>query len=134
MKSVSKNKSRKYEIISKKTYHETMLSIYGLLDKGEFNLSASEHKKLAAMSAAAEKFEEEVLGLKPYKKPETIIELVELKMSENKLTQAKLAVEIGVGQKKVSEILAGKRKPDLPFLKGVHKVLKIDAGFLLENA
>ena len=67
MKSVSKNNSKKYEIISKKTYHETMLLIYGLLDKGEFNLSASEQKKLAAMSVAAEKYEDEVLGLKPNK-------------------------------------------------------------------
>ena len=134
MKSAPKNNSKKYEISSKKTYHETMLSIYQLLDKGEHNLSASEHKKLAAMSVAAEKYEHEVLGLKPYKKPETIIELVELKMFENKLTQAKLAVKIGVGQSKVSEILAGKRKPDLAFLKGIHKVLKIDAGFLLEHA
>jgi len=36
-------------------------------------------------------------------------------------------------QSKVSEILSGKRKPDIPFLKGVHKVLKIDANFLLEH-
>jgi len=56
-----------------------------------------------------------------------------LKMFENKLAQTKLASEIGIGQSKVSEILSGKRKPDLPFLKGVHKVLKIDASFLLEH-
>ena len=56
-----------------------------------------------------------------------------LKMFENKLAQTKLASEIGIGQSKVSEILSGKRKPDLPFLKGVHKGLKIDASFLLEH-
>ncbi|MFT4155201.1 helix-turn-helix domain-containing protein [Parafilimonas sp.] len=124
----------KYEINSKKVYHETMLAIYKLMDKGESNLSAAELKKLAAMAAAAEKYEDEVLGLKPKKNPENIIEVVELKMFENKLTQTKLATEIGLGQSKVSEILSGKRKPDLPFLKGVHKVLNIDANFLLEHA
>jgi antitoxin component HigA of HigAB toxin-antitoxin module len=124
----------KYEINSRKVYHETMLAIYKLMDKGESNLTAAELKKLAAMSAAAEKYEDEVLGLKPQKEPETILEVIELKMFENRLTQMKLAAEIGVGQSKVSEILSGKRKPDVSFLKGVHKVLNIDAKFLLEHA
>ena len=123
----------KYKINSKKVYHETMLAIYKLMDKGETNLSVAELKKLAAMSAAAEKYEDEVLGLKPKKNPENVIEIIELKMFESKLTQTKLAAAIGLRQSKVSEILSGKRKPDLPFLKGVHKVLKIDANFLLEH-
>jgi len=55
-------------------------------------------------------------------------------MFENKMTQAKLAEELGLGKSKVSEILTGKRKPDLSFLKGVHKILKIDADFLLEHS
>lgn len=38
------------------------------------------------------------------------------------------------GLSKVSEILNGKRKADIPFLKGIHKLLKIDAAFLLEKA
>ncbi len=57
----------KYNINSKKTYHETMLTIYKLMDKGKSNLSAAELKKLTAMAAAAEKYEDEVLGLKPKK-------------------------------------------------------------------
>lgn len=124
----------RYEINSRQAYHETMVAIYKLMDKGEANLSATELKKLAAMSVAAEKYEDEVLKLQPKKEPETIAELVELRMFENKMTQAKLAEKIGVGQSKLSEILAGKRKPDIPFLKGVYKVLKIDASFLLEHA
>ncbi len=124
----------KYEINSMQAYHETMVAIYKFMDKGDANLSATELKKLAAMSVAAEKYEDEVLKLQPKKEPETIAELVELRMFENKMTQAKLAEKIGVGQSKVSEILAGKRKPDIPFLKGVYKVLKIDASFLLEHA
>jgi hypothetical protein len=35
-------------------YHETMLAINKLMDKGEPNLSAAELKKLAVMSAAAQ--------------------------------------------------------------------------------
>ncbi len=124
----------KYIINSKKDYHEAMVAIYNLMNKGEANLKKDELQKLETMALAAEKYEDEVLGLKPRKVPKTITEIVELKMFENKITQAKLAEELGLGKSKLSEILSGKRKPDVPFLKGLHKILKIDANFLLEHA
>lgn len=124
----------KYEISSRKAYHETMVTIYKLMDKGEENLKPEELKKLSAMVVAAEKYEDEVLGLKPQKEPETIAEAVELKMFENKMSQTKLAEELGLAKSKLSELLSGKRKPDVQFLKVLYKVLKIDAGFLLEHA
>ncbi|TRZ75397.1 MAG: helix-turn-helix domain-containing protein [Chitinophagaceae bacterium] len=124
----------KIAITSKKEYHKMMIEIYNLMDKGGSNLTKLELKKMSKMSIAAELYEDNVLGLKPKKEPETIPELVELKLFENKMTQAKLAEEIGLAKSKVSEILNGKRKADIPFLKGIHKVLKIDAGVLLEIA
>ncbi len=123
-----------YEIKSKKHYHETMVAIYNLMNKGEANLSVKEVKDLSLMTVAAEQYEDEVLGLKPKKQPETIAELVEVKLFEKRMTQANLADELGIGKSKVSEILSGKRKPDVPFLQGVHKLLKIDADFLLTHA
>jgi len=124
----------KHLISSKKSYHETMVAVYNLMNKGEANLTPAELKKLSAMAVAAEKYEDEVLGLKPSKPPGTIAELVELKLFENKMTQAKLADELGLGKSKISEILSGKRKADVAFLKGLDKVLKIDANYLLEIA
>ena len=121
------------EIKSKKEYHENMVAIYNLMNKGEKNLTKAELKILTAMSIAAENYEETVLGLKPLKEPETIAEIVELKLFENKMTQASLSDQIGIAKSKVSEILNGKRKADIPFLKGIHKVLKIDASLLLEK-
>ena len=121
------------EIKSKKEYHENMVAIYNLMNKGEKNLTKAELKILTAMSIAAENYEETVLGLKPFKEPETIAEIVELKLFENKMTQASLSDQIGIAKSKVSEILNGKRKADIPFLKGIHKVLKIDASLLLEK-
>ena len=102
------------------------------MNKEEGKLTKSESTKLSNMALAAELYEENVLGLKPFKQPETIPELVELKLFEHKMTQAKLAEEIGLAKSKVSEILTGKRKADITFLKGIHKVLNIDAGRLLE--
>ena len=123
----------KYSITTKKAYHETMVVIYNLMDKGKAKLTATERKKLAEMSVAVEKYEDEVLGLKPGREPSTIPEIVALKMFEHKMNQTKLAEELGLGKSKVSEILSGRRTPDIPFLKGIYKVLNIDADFLLEH-
>ncbi len=122
----------KIEIKSKKEYHEMMVEIYNLMNKGESKLTKLDSTKLSKMAIAAELYEDNVLGLKPLKQPKTITELVELKLFEHKMTQARLAEEIGLAKSKVSEILNGKRKADIPFLKGIHKVLNIDAGLLLE--
>jgi transcriptional regulator with XRE-family HTH domain len=54
-------------------------------------------------------------------------------MFENKMTQAKMADALGLGKSKLSEILSGKRKPDIPFLKALYKKLKIDPVFLLDH-
>lgn len=122
----------KIEIQSKRAYHEMMVEIYKLMNKGEAKLTKLESTKLSKMAIAVELYEDEILGLKPFKEPETITELVELKLFERKMTQASLAEEIGLAKSKVSEILNGKRKADISFLKGIHKVLKIDAARLLE--
>jgi len=122
----------KIEIKSKKEYHELMIEIYNLMNKGEGKHTKAESTKLSKMANAAELYEENVLGLRPFKEKKTIHELVELKLFEQKMTQARLAEEIGLAKSKVSEILNGKRKADITFLKGIHKVLKIDAGLLLD--
>jgi HTH-type transcriptional regulator/antitoxin HigA len=123
-----------HAISSRKAYHETMVAVYDLMNKGEANLSAKELKTLAEMAKAAEEYEDNVLGLKPPKEPKTLTEMLEKKMYENKMTQAKLASTLGLGSSKLSEILSGKRKPDVPFLKAVYKKLNVDPAFLLEHA
>ena len=123
----------KYKINSKKEYHQTMVEVYELMNKGEDKLSEHELKKLSVMAEAAEKYEDEVLQLKPIRQPQTIQEMVELKMFEQKITQSKLAEYLGLSKSKVSEILSGKRKPDVSFLKGIYERLNIDADFLLKH-
>jgi HTH-type transcriptional regulator / antitoxin HigA len=124
----------KHAIPSKKAYHETMVAVYNLMNRGEANLTAKELKILAAMARAAEEYEDNVLGLKPPKEPKTLTEMLEKKMYEHKMTQAKLANTLGMGSSKLSEILSGKRKPDVPFLKAVYKKLNVDPAFLLDHA
>ena len=60
----------KIEIKSKKEYHEMMVEIYNLMNKGEGKLTKLESTKLSKMAMAAELYEENILGLKPFKEPE----------------------------------------------------------------
>ncbi len=88
---------------------------------------------LAKLSNLVEAYEDNVMQLMPIK-PKTLQEAVEFKMTEQKLTQARLAKKLGIGAPKLSQILTGKREPDVIFLKAVHKKLNIDAEFLLTHA
>ncbi len=122
----------KYQIKSKREYHQTMVQVYDLMNKGEHSLSEDQLSKLSVMAEAAEKYENEVLGLGVLKTPKTIPEMVELKMFEQKISQTTLAEKLGFSPSKVSEILSGKRKPDVPFLKRILQKPQNDADFILK--
>lgn len=59
--------------------------------------------------------------------------MIELKMYERKIKQAQLAKKLKLSEAKLSLILNGKQKPDVTFLKGIRKELKIDADFILDH-
>mgnify|MGYP003404863162 CR=1 FL=1 len=120
-------------IKTEKDYHEMMLAIYELMDKGENNLTASDLEELKNMTQLAELYEDEVLKLRPSKKPASITEMLELFMFENKLSQAKLADKLSIGKPKLSQILTGKRSPDVSFLKAIYTKLRLDPKFILDH-
>ena len=122
-----------YLITSEKHYHESMIMIYDLMNKGEKNITFAETEKLIAMTKATEKYEDESLGWRPAKKPDSLSGVIALFMYENKLSQAKLADELGIGKPKLSQILTGKRKPDVNFLKAIYSKLKLDPKFILDH-
>ena len=124
-------------IKTEKEYRVVMQTIEALLEKatkigGFHKLDRQEATMLSNLSKTAELYEDTVLGLMPLK-PRTLQEAVEFKRMERKLTQAKLAKTLGMGAPKLSQILSGKREPDVVFLKAVHKKLKIDANFILSH-
>jgi HTH-type transcriptional regulator / antitoxin HigA len=102
-------------------------------NSGGFNfLSEPEREELGQLSLLAEQYEDTVLKIMPL--PVTISSVVQHKIKEMNLTQAKLAEMLGLGTSKLSQILNGKREPDIIFLKAVHNKLGISGDFLLENA
>ena len=110
-----------------------MIAIYELMNKGEANLEPEELEELESMALAAEKYEDEILHLKPVKQPQSLPEVVELFMYENKLSQAKLADRLDIGKPKLSQILTGKRQPDVLFLKALYRKLNIDPKVILDH-
>jgi HTH-type transcriptional regulator / antitoxin HigA len=124
---------KQFFIATDKDYHEAMIAIYDLMNKGEANLTTTEIEQLKTMTIAAELYEDETLHLKPTRQPKSLPEVIELFMYENRLSQAKLADKLGVGKPKLSQILNGKRQPDVIFLKALYRKLNIDPKIILDH-
>jgi len=123
---------KQFVITTDKDYHETMIAIYELMNKGEANLTADEVEQLKVMTITAERYEDGILHLKPVKQPTSLPEVIELFMYENKLSQSKLADKLGMGKPKLSQILTGKRQPDVLFLKALYRKLNLDPKVILD--
>ncbi len=119
----------KGKIASEKDYEATMARVDALMKKGDKMLTAAELKKLRSMAEAAEAYEHIHY---PLPMPKTIGGMIELKMFERKIKQNELARLMGLATPKLSQILNGKRPPDVKFLKAAYKKLHIDPAFLLD--
>jgi HTH-type transcriptional regulator/antitoxin HigA len=116
------------EIKSEAQYRRAMEVILTLMNKGEANLSRSQSDKLRKLAVAAQSYEKSIYTIPP---PTTLEGMIELKMYERRLKQKELAKLMGLSEPKLSQILTGKRVPDVAFLKAAHQKLGIDASFLL---
>jgi len=119
-------------------YRQVMEQVEAYLTKatqlGGFQfLSDAEKADLRRLSQMAEYFEDAV-PLMPIKQPQTLSEMIALKMYERKLKQKDLASLLGISPARLSEILNGKRKISLELAKRLHSELQIDPAFILESA
>ena len=114
----------------KEQYQRLLKNIDSMMRKGEKKLSPKELAHLKAMAIVAEEYEDSNF---PLAAPKNLSEMIELRMFQMKMNQTKAAQMLGVTNSKFSQILRGRRKPDIPFLKAVHKKLKVDAQFLLDK-
>ncbi len=69
------------------------------------------------------------LGYEPH-----LTDIIRFKMLQRKLNQKSLATLMHMSPAKVSQILSGKREPDVDFLRAIHEKLGIDGNVLLECA
>lgn len=124
------------KIRNEKQYNQLMILIEKFIQKatdggGFHTLNSEESEELQRLSVLAEKYEDEVMNIMPLRV--TLNSMVESKMEELNVTQKGLSEILGIGTSKVSQILNGKRNPDLPFLKAVHQKLGIDGNFVLDH-
>jgi len=124
------------KIRNQEQYNSVMELIEKLISKATTNggfhaLSKEESTELENLSLLAEQFEDNVLKIMPL--PLTINAVVQHKINELNINQVKLAEMLGLGAPKLSQILNGKREPDVPFLKALHSKLGISGDFLLES-
>jgi len=108
-----------------------MEKIDALMRIGEAKLKPAQAAELRLLALAAQAYEK---GMYTIPSPKTLQGLIELKMFERRLKQKDLAQLLDISESKLSQILAGKRKPDVRFLKAVHELLEIDGNVLLEFA
>lgn len=120
------------KISNNKDYKETVHKVYSLMNKGDKNITDAEAAKIEVLAKAIEDYEDNVLKIMPL--PVTVASIVQEKITEMDITQTQLAQMFGIGKSKLSQILSGKRQPDIPFLKAVHEKLGIDGNFILEKA
>lgn len=89
-------------------------------------------KRFSELALAIEDYEDNVLGLANFAvKPKSIVEMIELKMYQNKWKQKDLANLLEISETRLSEVMKGKRKVNLDLAKRLHLKLNIDAAFIL---
>ncbi len=120
-----------HKVKSKEDYNDIMLKIDALMKKGEKNITDKEADELRDMALAAQAYEKSIYTIPA---PSTFEGMIELRMYEMKLKQKELAKLMGIAEPKLSQILNGKREPDVKFLKAAYQKLHIDPAFLLEKA
>jgi len=118
------------EIKTEEAYKEAFKKIDAFI-ADNFENSEAKQKEFLEIAKAIQAYEKEYY---PLPKPETVTEMVQLKMYELKITQKQLSALLGITADKLSQILNGKRDPDVSFLKAVYLKLGVDPGFLLKNA
>ncbi len=101
-------------------------------EQGGFHtLKKKDADELQSLSLLAEDYEDNVLKVMPL--PVTINGVIQQKISELDITQKELAKMFNMGTAKISQILTGKRDPDVPFLKAAHEKLGIDGNLILDT-
>lgn len=120
-------------IISNETeYRLALAAIEPLLQKGFSQLTTEEDAQLASVTVLIEAYESAHYPL-PFK-PKNMVEMLELKMFEQKLKQKDLAEVLNVTENRISEVMNGKRKINMDLAKRLHLKLNIDAQFILAHA
>lgn len=118
------------KIETKQQYYEAMAAIESYLQKGFSNLSETEDSHLNELSKAVEIWEmkEFPMPIKPDFK--AILHHI---MAIHRFNQSQLANELEISKSQFSEILSGRKTPNINVVKSVHDKFHIDGNVLLDS-
>ncbi|WP_246169117.1 helix-turn-helix domain-containing protein [Rudanella paleaurantiibacter] len=128
------------EIRTEQDYQALMSRIEGFLQKategGGFTaLSPEEGDELHRLSLLAEAYEDSIPIMPlPVPPPKNLVDILEHKMYEQRMKQRDLARLLNVSEARLSDVLSGKRKPNLDLAKRIHLRLGVDAETVLRLA
>jgi HTH-type transcriptional regulator/antitoxin HigA len=118
------------KIKTEKQYDNALNLINEIMKKGENNVRGKELEVLKILIGEVQEYENKHYQ---FPIPKTIMEMVRLKMFEKEMTQTELAQETKIPLPKLNQILKGKRKPDIDFLRGIYNTLNIPAEFIFNR-
>lgn len=118
------------KINNKQQYYTAMAEIESYLQKGFSNLTTTEEDHLEALSKAVEAWE-----LKEYPMPmqPSFPDILIYIMQYKRYTQSELSKDLSISKSLLSEILNGKKQPNLDIVINLHNEFGIDANTLLES-
>ena len=118
------------KINNKQQYYAAMAEIESYLQKGFSHLTPAEDEHLEELSKAVEVWE-----LKEYPMPmqPSFPDILIYVMQYKRYTQSELSDDLSISKSLLSEILNGKKQPNLNIVVSLHKKFGIDANVLLES-
>lgn len=132
------SKPMAYNIKSEEEYLQVMEKVETYLQRataggGFQGLSSEEQEDLHHLSLMAEAWEDNI-PLMPIRQPQTLVEMIELKMYERKLKQKDLAKLLEISTSRLSEVLKGRRRVNIDLANRLYLKLNIEPQFILEKA
>jgi antitoxin component HigA of HigAB toxin-antitoxin module len=118
------------KINNKQQYYEAMAEIEGYLQKGFSRLTCEEDYRLDVLSKAVEVWE-----MKEYPMPmqPTFPDILVYLMQYKRSSQSELSESLSISKSLLSEIINGKKQPNLDIVLGIHQKFGIDANLLLDS-
>lgn len=118
------------KIENKQQYYSAMAEIETYLQKGFSKLSKKEDLRLHELSVAVEAYEmiEYPMPVQP-----SFNDILIYVMQKKGLSQTELSKSLDVSKSFISEVLSGKKEPNVDLLKNLHFQFHIDGNILLDS-
>jgi HTH-type transcriptional regulator / antitoxin HigA len=136
---LSNSKEREITMIisTSAQYEKALKEIESFMNAFSDGENAANDLKIAELAKAIEEYEDHhVIMPMPLviQKPETLPEVIELKMFEQKMKRKDMAKLLGITDTRLSEVMHGKRKINMDLAKRLYTTLGVDPKFILEKS